>query len=424
VKVTSRGRKIWLSLIGGTLLVVAGVHGWAYYHYRAGQQALAQRDFEQARHHLGRCLKVWFWNPQPHLLAGRAARWAGDFDEAEEHLRKCRALGGPEDAVHLEQELLLVQQGQLDGVNQELVERLDQNGHDRILILEVLAPAYLARYRVADAAALVQRWLELEPDNLQALLLGARVYWYLPDRKQDLALCLRRIVELDPDNLPARLTFGGFLIEAGQPGEALTQFQYLRERTGDSADVLAGLARCQRALGRLDEARQFLDRLLTLQPRNGPALAEQGRLALDQQVPAEAARWFERAAAEMPYEKDILAGWEQCLERLGKRLEAEQVKLRLDRVNADLARLSEITVAVARSPHDARLRCEAGAILLHCGQDREALRWLESALQEDPGYLEAHRLLADYYERAGQPDRAAEYRRLVVLSGGTLKPSH
>jgi tetratricopeptide (TPR) repeat protein len=415
-----RRRTVLLALVFAILLLVLGVHGWGYGYYRAGQQALGHKDYDRARAHLDRSLKVWFWNPQPHLLAARAARSTGAFDEAEKHLRACAALGGPEDAVRLERQLLVAQQGDLDRVHDDLVERVRQNHPDSVLILEVLTPAYLSRYRLADAAALVQRWLELEPDNLEALQLGAQIYRYLPGHEHELAACLGRVVELDPDNLPPRLTYGGLLIETGRPEEALAQFEYLRARAGDSPQVLAGLARCLRALHRPEESRQLLDQLLALQPRNAQALAERGRVAVDLQAPAEAAQWFERAAAVTPYEKEVLQAWQRCLERLGKRQEAVAVGQRLQRVDADLARLAELTAAVARSPHDARLRSEIGTTLLRCGQDREALRWLASALREAPDCLEAHRALADYFERSGYPDRAAEHRRLVVLSGGAL----
>jgi Tfp pilus assembly protein PilF len=38
------------------------------------------------------------------------------------------------------------------------------------------------------------------------------------------------------------------------------------------------------------------------------------------------------------------------------------------------------------------------------------LHWLLTALKEDPGHALAHKALADYYERAGQPERAAMHR--------------
>ena len=70
---------------------------------------------------------------------------------------------------------------------------------------------------------------------------------------------------------------------------------------------------------------------------------------------------------------------------------------------------------------DPQLRCEAGLLCLHNGQDREAARWLTGALQLDPNYAPAHEGLAEYYERAGDPERAAEHRRRAA-AGATRRP--
>ena len=48
---------------------------------------------------------------------------------------------------------------------------------------------------------------------------------------------------------------------------------------------------------------------------------------------------------------------------------------------------------------------------LGAGKADEALRLLEKVLQDDPDYAPAHRVLAVYYEKQGQSDKAAEHRR-------------
>ena len=57
--------------------------------------------------------------------------------------------------------------------------------------------------------------------------------------------------------------------------------------------------------------------------------------------------------------------------------------------------------------------CFAQFLLFRQGEPEQGLRWLESALKEDPRHKASHRALADYYERAGKADLAARHRRLA-----------
>jgi Tfp pilus assembly protein PilF len=83
----------------------------------------------------------------------------------------------------------------------------------------------------------------------------------------------------------------------------------------------------------------------------------------------------------------------------------------LKEIENHLSRLRKVTRHIAETPHDPALRHEAGMIFLNSGQNKEGLRWLYSALQEDPGYQPTHEFLADYYERAGDKQKAIWHRR-------------
>ncbi len=113
----------------------------------------------------------------------------------------------------------------------------------------------------------------------------------------------------------------------------------------------------------------------------------------------------------------MLYSLHQCLEGLGKHQEAAEVLAQLKRNETDLARMADLGRAIARTPHDPNLRCEAGLVLLRNGLESEALRWLESALAEDPLHPAAHRALADHYERTGNLEKAKEHRRLAQGGG-------
>lgn len=417
VLVRQRSRRLLLLAALVVLVTLAvGVHLWGKWHYREGQKALERRDFAGAQQHFTQCLKVWPRSTAVTLLAARAARKAGDFEETERLLQRCSELGGEDEPIILEKLLLHVQRGRLANVEPMLVGRLRQGHPESVLILEVLTVAYLQTYQLASAQECLRRWLELEPDRLEAWQLRARTYHLLHNNGEAL-VSYRRILELDPDNDEARLEMAGQLAQGNNVEEGLAQFEYLRKKLGDTPAVLKGLACCRLLLHQPEEARQLLETVLAENPRDWRALAERGRLAQQFESMDQAEKWFRQAAAVAPYEKDVLYSLYQCLEQRGKTQEAQEVQAKLQRIETDLARIADLSRTIARTPHDPDPRCEAGLILLRNGQEDEGLRWLASALEENPHHAPTHRALAAYYERKGNSQRAEEHRQLAQGSG-------
>jgi thioredoxin-like negative regulator of GroEL len=63
---------------------------------------------------------------------------------------------------------------------------------------------------------------------------------------------------------------------------------------------------------------------------------------------------------------------------------------------------------IASRPHDPEARYRAAVIYLRNGKNDEGLRWLTSALHEDPRHQRTRQALAEYHERLGDPRRAAQ----------------
>jgi tetratricopeptide (TPR) repeat protein len=412
-KPARRARRVLHGLVVVLLFLAAGLlaaHGWAYWHFRSAERASARRDFAVALAHLDACRRVWFWDPTARALTVRAARRAGDLDRAEAMLRESRLDGELSDALSLESKLVTAQRGDVGRVENYLLGAVHAGHKDAALILEVLTPEYYRTFQLLKAQECVKRWVECEPDNTAAWLWRAQVCEKMRTRDEAIASYVR-ILELDPDNDDARLSLASHLSNSHQPQEALKQFEYLRARLGDTPAVRAGTARCLMELNRPDEARGLLDRLLAEYPHSGQFLSERGRLALAFESTAAAEPWFRRAAAAMPYEPDISYNLYQCLEKLGKHDEARAVLARMKAIEADLDRIKELTKSIARLPHDPELRREAGRILMRNGQVDEGVRWLESALDEDPNHGPTHGDLADYYAGIGNREKAEYHRR-------------
>jgi Tfp pilus assembly protein PilF len=399
-----------LLVLTGVGVYVAGWNLWAGYHFQAAQRALERPDFARARAHLALCLEFWPRSAETHFLAAQAARRAGAFQDAEQHLSRCQKLGWPREAVELEQALARAQRGDLDSVEGYLLSGLGKDAPETVLILEALAQGYLRTYRLPEALDCLDRWLKHQPDNVQALLWRGEV----KERRKDSAEAVasyRRAVELAPGDDRARLHLAEALTRSDRAEEAVEHFERLRQRQAGNPAVLLGLARCRRSMGKTEEARQLLEGVVASHPRHVEAVEELGKLLLQSGQPDEAEGWLRRAVQLAPYERDANFNLYQCLVQRGRREEAGHYLARAEKIDADFQRLSELTRKVAAEPRDPALRQEAGAILLRNGQEQEGLRWLASALQEDPKHRPTHQTLADYYERAGQRTLAAQHRR-------------
>src|SRR5438552_6805971 len=169
-----RPRPVILLVVVSLAAMGISCHLWAYWQYRAAEQANARHDFTQAQKHFERCLKVWFLRTDTYLSAARAARRAGNFEEAKTHLLESGASVGHNDKLDLEIKLLRIQQG--EPIDRELVSLLDQNDPDSVAILEVVTPAYIEAYQLNSAVECIRRWLEREPDSLAAWQYRAQVY--------------------------------------------------------------------------------------------------------------------------------------------------------------------------------------------------------------------------------------------------------
>jgi predicted Zn-dependent protease len=399
-----------LLAIIGTGATIAAWHIAAWRDYRLAAQALERRDFSEARARLGSCLSVWPSSAELHLLAARTARRAGAYDEAEENLKQCQRLGWPADDIRLERDLGRAQRGDVDGLEDHLVSFVARDHPEAVLILEALCQGYIKTYRLSHASHCLELWLERRPDDVQALMWRAEVETLRSNNRAAIA-DYRRVLEREPKRDDARLHLAELLTTESQPAEAAPQFEQLRQSHPESPAVLLGLARCRRLLGEPLEARRLLDALLENSPRDVGALGERGRVYLEMRQPAEAERWLRMAADLAPHDRDTTYALYLCLQQGGKAKEAEVYQVKLHEIEGQLSRLREVTRRITETPHDPALRHEAGVIFLRSGQTKEGLRWLYSALQEEPRYRPTHQVLADYYESIGDKAQAAWHRK-------------
>jgi tetratricopeptide (TPR) repeat protein len=386
---------------------------WAEIHCRRAEEALARSlrvkgsaPLAEARSHLACCLRVWPNNARVHFLMAQAARRAGDPDDAARSLRRAEQVGWVVEAIDLEKTLAGVQQGDLERAEPVLVSFVQRDHPDKLLILEALVQGCRRTYQLPRALAHLDTWLGVQPDSVRALVWRGETLLLL-GRDRDGLADYRKAVEVDPQEDEARLKVAELFLGLHQPEEAATHFTELLNRHPDQGEALVGLARCRTEQGDTAGAVKLLDRLLFLQPEHSGALAERGKIALDAGRPRDAEQWLRKAAGLAPFERQTLYTLYRCLTVNGHTREAEECRARIRRIDEDRKRLDELRTAIMTAPHDASLRCEMGLILLRNGQDKEGVRWLESALREHPGCSAARQALEDHSRRSAQAGTGA-----------------
>jgi tetratricopeptide (TPR) repeat protein len=402
-----------LVLLGtGTAIIFLG----AEYHLRAAHQALERHELDEAQHHLDLYLKVHFRSAAGHLLAAQTARRREAYDEAENHLAAYLRLEGMTEAAALERLLLTAQQGDLADMEELLKARTSPSDPEAVLVLEALAKGYLNRCWEQDALVCLNKLLERQPGNPRALLMRARVWENRArkgetERETDALHDYEKAVELNPV-FDARLGLAGALFRVGRTWEALMEYERLRQVQAANPEVLLGLARCLYSLHEVDEARRLLDALLEQQPDHAAALLERGRLAFHAGELGEAEKWLSRAAAVASlYDCEPHRCLYQCLQVEHKDEEARQCFDRLRDKEESVLRVNRRILQVNREPHDVALRYEIALELLRLGREEEGVAALFLVLEQEPRHGPAHAALADYFERTGQPARAARHRR-------------
>lgn len=401
------------TLLAVLVLLAAGVGGWrAWDHFAArahlarGRTALDQNAPAAAREHFGRLLAHRPDDPEAHFLAGKAARLDGDTTAAGRHLDRAARLGWPAEAVAVELALLDVQLGRLAEAERVLVGLVLAGHPESPAILAVLVPAFVGEFRVPEAERLTARWVELRPDEAAAWAARGDVLERLVRR--DLAReAWREAVRLDPNDRKARLHLARLLVSTKQPpAEAAGHLEAFLAAGPADPEATVLLAACRVAQNRPDEAVELLAPLAD----DPKALHLRGRVELDRGRADVAEPLLRRAADLDRSEPDALYTHFLALQQLGKADEAAAAEARWKRCVTDLERVKELGQVVAERPRDPDPRREIGELFLRHGRDADGVRWLESALRARPNDRPTHRLLADYYDRAGDPDRAARHR--------------
>jgi tetratricopeptide (TPR) repeat protein len=247
-------------------------------------------------------------------------------------------------------------------VQRYLLPYVMQPGPLTPLVLETLVRAFMAKYRIELAWQYLRQWLELEPNNAEALFwLGT---WYTQQHDlRNAAINYQRVIELDPERVNARLAYGEVLRADKKLAEAAEQYQAVLKLEPQNSVALLGWAQINIELGRAAEAQRLLETLPDDKRDSAEYFWLRGIMEFQADHLAAAEPLLRRALTHDPRNLDACYNLMLCLHHLGREEESARMKSRFEQMEADQKRLVELTrQELAAHPRDANLRCELGEI--------------------------------------------------------------
>ena len=391
-----------------------GFYLYARHEWDGAKIALKENRFAEAQGKLDLCLWVWPRSVEVHLLAARAARLQGDYPAAEAHLNKCLKLQhGASEATQVEFLLMRAQTGEEDEVATPLFAYVDNNHPETEMILKTIARAYMHRYRFGPAYDCLSKWIDVAPNSAQAYHWRGWVLERLNNRRGAMD-DYQRALELDPALVDVQLHIAEMLMDENQPLDAIPYLEPLHKRFPDRADILARLGQCRYMQGQPAEARQLLEAAAEQRPDDSTLLLYLAKLDLDQGKPVAAEARLRHALEVEPSDAEARFTLVTALQYQDHRNEAAQALAQYEKQKKIQIRVTQMLNDEASHPSQGpNVPAEIGTLLLDLGRKQQGIYWLEQALQRDPRHQASHKALADYYEKQGEPERAAVHRRML-----------
>lgn len=309
--------------------------------------------------------------------------------------------------------LALVEAQRFDEAEPTLI-RIFENDPNDLTVAVALATGHLSSNRlVADAEPYLTRWCALEPANVAPFKLRMDLWLRLKQSDRALADGLH-VLEREPDNFELRKTVAWLLLAQGRFAEADDACRRCLQSHPDSQSLHYLQATIEFMQGHTEPAARLLDPLVASSPPYPPAALLRAELYLEEQPPvSDKAVPLLRAALAKDLDADdrqkaryLLS---QALFRLKEDTEARQV---LDEMRRD-READRLAVDSKQQPGNLALQLRAAAALLDVGKAEQGLDLVQRVLRRDANNAAAHGVLADYYQKLGQSDRASFHRRLA-----------
>ena len=411
----------WGVLVVLLMLIAATLAVWSFRTppaARAAKRAFAQGRYVEARARIDDWLRHSPQSAEAHLLKARCALDLGLVDETRQEWLRARELRASKDALDLYGAIVDANQGRVVQAEPILRRAYESSAEPDPQIDAALARVYLQTFQLKRAGAVLDRWSRDTPDDPRPYLWRAEIDFRSDHPNVNMINDFREALKRDSKLARARFGLAEALRKEHQNAEADVEYKtYLALRPDDPAGYL-GAGRNALEIGDTDAALRFLERAVALDPKNAETYKVKADLALRQGDDKSALAQLDQAIRLDPSELDVHYSRGMVLKRLGRLDEAKAEQSLANRLRDDLVHLNELKHRLTERPNDLDLQIAITQWMFDHGHDDGAVQWALKIVKERPDHPRANRLLANYYDRAGNPGLANFYRLRAAPDGG------
>jgi tetratricopeptide (TPR) repeat protein len=373
-------------------------------------------------------------DPHSDFLQARSARHQGNLELMSSCLTRAFDHGYAPRKLQREQTLALVSMGQMtEEMEKEINQWLGEPDAEVSEVVDAYSNALVSLSRFADARRILLAWERDYPLSALPNYRLARIHEHL--NEAELAEGeYRKSAKKSPKFVNAKYSLARLLLRQRRPAEAL-EF-YLESDLGPTALASkTGMAQCYKALGEMEKARALLKEVLKSDqeqiqrsfhavdesPERLVAPSELGCIETEMGNFSEGKECLERALATFPLDSIARYSYAVALRGLGMNQEADE---NFERTRATRRALDQVPVLQERikiNPQDSESRIKIGKIILENESERTGVYWIRSVFSYDPGNLEAHSALIDYYESRtdgkSKNKQLIDYHRTFITKG-------
>ena len=377
---------------------------------RTARSLVSAGEFERASKPLERWMRARPGSGEAAFLTARCELGLQSFEAGFADLERALKLGYPIGPIERERGIALSRLGRHAEAEAILLGQFLKATAPDPELDEALARSYLETYQLAAAARVISRWMQDRPGDPKAFLWKAELDSRTGEENSVLIDDYEKVLQLDPRSDKARLGLADRYRKVRRLDEANALYLALLESGNHDADVYLGLGQTTLELGDEVKAVEYLDRGLELAPKKMQPLIERAKIDLRHGKFLTALGFLDRAREIDSTEIEVHYLRGLVLSRQGRKAEAREEQETAERLRSDAEEMQKIHQNLINYPRDLERQYQAARWLFDHGHPEEGLRWAEKILKEKPGHGPTGRLLADYYQKKGNPGLANFYR--------------
>jgi tetratricopeptide (TPR) repeat protein len=435
VTVAKTDRSRWWRSRVAALIVLGGMTASAYSaydRYRVSQLAGTVRKLFVARRHdqAREPLRRWLSERPGSAEAYYYKAWlALAFDqpvEAIEAIQQAQKFGFDPDRIARLVAICQSRAGRINDAAPILERAFRQESEPRLEVAKEMAKIFLKRYRLVQAAEAIERSRLLAPDDPQPYLWSNEIELRGSADPAILIRNYRAALERGLNLDKARLALADQLSKDHRFDDADKEYRTFLARNPKDAAALVGFGRNFFQRGDLNTATDYFEAALEVDPRQPDALKELGQLDLQNGQIQKACDRLKLVTEIQPYAYDARYSFAQALRLAGDESRSRIETAKAARLREEQDHILKLRTSLRGNPNNPAVRFEVAKWMIENGHVQEGLDWAAEVLRAEPRHESTHLLLANYYQKEGNPGQA-NYHRLMATSGqdrGTSTNAH